>query len=244
MLLATVVGCHHFQVFGAVWNGSVVCIDPLCSPVYFLFLPRDPNHGVSKIARVLSAMCSTVDELKKYYECPRKIIKGPYFCQDLDDMKKMEVLNWLFVAKRNGKDVVVKFCRSYYGGDVHTFLADLEKAPKLLQTEILPGNWRVVVMEKAEGPQLRIPVNEQVKMDLKTTVNKMHDKGYVHGDLRPQNILVLTDNTICILDFDWAGKEGEVRYPQELNTSSKWHHGVKCGGLIFKEHDLYLIDAL
>ena len=43
---------------------------------------------------------------------------------------------------------------------------DLEKAPKLLQTEILPGNWRVVVMEKAEGPQLRIPVNEQVKMDL------------------------------------------------------------------------------
>ena len=75
------------------------------------------------------------------------------------------------------------------------FLADLEKAPKLLQTEILPGNWRVVVMEKAEGPQLRIPVNEQVKMDLKSTVNKMHDKGYVHGDLRPQNILVLTDNT-------------------------------------------------
>ena len=244
MLLATVVGCHYFQVFGAVWNRNVVCIDPLCSPVSFLFVPRDPNHGVSKTARLLSAMCSTVDELKKYYECPRKIIRGPYFCQDLDDMEEMEGLNWLFVAKRNGKDVVVKFCRSYYGRDVHTFLADLEKAPKLLQTEILPGNWRVVVMEKAEGPQLRIPVNEQVKMDLKSTVNKMHDKGYVHGDLRPQNILVLTDNTICILDFDWAGKEGEVRYPQELNTSCNWHHGVKCGGLISKEHDLYLIDAL
>ena len=56
MLLATVVGCHYFQVFGAVWNGSVVCIDPLCSPVSFLFVPRDPNHGVSKTARLLSAV--------------------------------------------------------------------------------------------------------------------------------------------------------------------------------------------
>ena len=41
---------------------------------------------------------------------------------------------------------------------------------------------------------------------------------HVHGDLRVQNILVV-DDSISILDFDWAGKEGEVRYPQELNTS-------------------------
>lgn len=60
-------------------------------------------------------------------------------------------------------------------------------------------------------------------------------KNKVGQDLRSQNILVLTDNTICILDFDWAGKKGEVRYPQELNTSCNWHPGVKCGGLISKD---------
>ena len=73
MLLATVVGCHHFQVFGAAWNGSVVCIDPLCSPVSLLFVSRDPNHGVSKtaLARLLSAMCFTVDELKSIISAQR-----------------------------------------------------------------------------------------------------------------------------------------------------------------------------
>ena len=33
MLLATVVGCHYFQVFGAAWDGSSLCVDPLCPPV-------------------------------------------------------------------------------------------------------------------------------------------------------------------------------------------------------------------
>lgn len=37
MLLVSVVGCHYLQVFGAVWNGSRVCVDPLSDPV-----PRDP----------------------------------------------------------------------------------------------------------------------------------------------------------------------------------------------------------
>lgn len=115
----------------------------------------------------------------------------------------------------------------------------LEKAPKLLQMKKLPGNWCVVVMEKVEGSQLQMPVNTLVEMDLKTTVSKMHDKGYVHEDLRPQNILVLMENTIRILDFDWAGKEGEVRYPQELSTSCNWHPNLESGGLISKAHDLY-----
>lgn len=110
MLLATVVGCHYFQVFGAAWDGSKVCIDPLCSPVSLLFVPRDPNYGVSKTARLLSAMCSTVDELKKYYECPQRDRtiqkKGPYFCQDLHDMKQMGRPKWLFEAKHNGENVV------------------------------------------------------------------------------------------------------------------------------------------
>ena len=35
-----VVGCHHFQVFGAAWHGSKVYSDPLCSPGSLLFVPR------------------------------------------------------------------------------------------------------------------------------------------------------------------------------------------------------------
>ena len=66
---------------------------------------------------------------------------------------------------------------------------------------------------------------------------------HVHGDLRVQNILVV-DDSISILDFDWVGKEGEVRYPQELNTSCDWYSDVKPGGIIAKEHDVYHINTI
>ncbi len=33
----------------------------------------------------------------------------------------------------------------------------------------------------------------------------MHQDNYVHGDLHSQNIQVI-DNSVCVLDFDWAGK--------------------------------------
>lgn len=62
------------------------------------------------------------------------------------------------------------------------------------------------------------PVNEQVKKD---AAHKIHAVDFVHGDLRPQNIPVV-NNTIRILDFDWAGKVGEMRYPKELNSGVKW----------------------
>ena len=76
MLLLTVIGCHFWQVFGAAWNGSKVCINPLCSPVSLLFVPHDPRVQVARTARVLAAIASTVDELKKYYSNSGRMYKG------------------------------------------------------------------------------------------------------------------------------------------------------------------------
>ena len=68
MLLANVVGCHHLQVFGVTWNGGrCMCVDPLYSPVSLLFVPRDPVKGVSKLARLLSVMDKTMNELVVEY---------------------------------------------------------------------------------------------------------------------------------------------------------------------------------
>ena len=73
----------------------------------------------------------------------------------------------------------------------------------------------------------------------------MHEKGYVHGDLRPQNILVF-DKGVCILDFDWAEKCEVARYPKELNMSSEcnWHCDVQPGGRITAEHDTYQLQQI
>ena len=82
VLLVNIVGCHYLQVFGAVWNGErCACFDSFCSPVSLLFVPCDPNSGVSKLARLLSVLDKTMGELENYFSSERETNtdrKGPY----------------------------------------------------------------------------------------------------------------------------------------------------------------------
>ena len=110
-------------------------------------------------------------------------------------MKKLNV-DWLFSAQCNGELVVVKFVRTSYGKVVHEFLARHNLAPKLFSVSPLPGGWLAVVMEKVEGVPISTP-SSVIKESLRTAIQLMHDQGYVHGDLRPQNILVVADR-VCI----------------------------------------------
>ncbi|KAI0704760.1 hypothetical protein C8Q76DRAFT_801659 [Earliella scabrosa] len=69
---------------------------------------------------------------------------------------------------------------------------------------------------------------------------------FVHGDLRPLNFLMdaETGAVRIIIDFDWAGKEGEARYPENLSPPVRWPPGAKPGGFITRAHDLYWVDKL
>ena len=248
MLLISVIGCHYLQVFGATWYGDSVCIDPLCSPVSLLFVPRDPINGVAKVACVLNAIKDTIDELMEWYNCPDPISKGPYFNDNgkLTEVKRMKQvgLNWMFEAKHEGQEVVVKFARLNYGEEVHKYLGEQQLAPRLISCSQLPGGWCAVIMEKIYGSMLNSPVSAEVKTALKTAVEVMQVKNLVHGDLRPQNILVV-GNKVRLLDFDWAGNEGTARYPKALNLrTGPWHSDVSPGGIVTKEHDLFQIWLL
>lgn len=53
----------------------------------------------------------------------------------------------------------------------------------------------------------------------KCLCDALHSLGYVRGDLCPQNILALPDNSIRIVDFDWCGPVGEAKYPADINLS-------------------------
>ena len=255
MLLVSVIGCHYLQVFGATWNGErCVCVDPLYSPISLLFVPRDPAKGVSKLARLLCVMDETMNELVgEYYRKPieereRNSI-GPYWTNNgrLEYTKRLtRSVAWLFEGTYDEQEVVVKFVRSHYGEAVHNLLGCSGFAPKLFCCEPLPGGWYAVVMEKLDGEHIETDsINDGVKQSLKRAVDLMHEKNYVHGDLRSQNIFIVNE-TVRILDFDWADTEGTAEYPPELNMSShcNWHPDVKPGGKILKAHDTHQIDNL
>ena len=247
MLLVIVVGFYLLQVYGAVWNGSSVCVDPLSSPASLMFVPRDPTSGVEKTARILAAIGTTIPKLIEYYSNPHLRYKGPYFDHDgqLTEMKRLNGgAEWVFAAQHQSwGQVVVKFVRFHYGEEVHRLLAENSLAPKLFLCSQLPGGWFAIVMERVKGSPIKLPVSQAVETSLQTVTSLLDCKDLVHGDLRPQNILVV-GNSVRVLDFDWAGKHPTAKYPKELNMTCNWHPDVMCGGIITKEHDLYQIQQI
>ena len=87
-------------------------------------------YSLTAAARVLAAIASGIEGLKEYYSRPERerktCNKGPYFrgCHSstLECVKEMKQIPWLFEAKLNNEEVVVKFVNSHYGEDVHQCL--------------------------------------------------------------------------------------------------------------------------
>ena len=123
------------------------------------------------------------------------------------------------------RSIVVKFALRY-GIDVHEFLASKEQAPKVFHFKKLAGDWCVVVMEEIDGKELTHPVERPALGNIQAVVENLRLKDFVHGDLRCQNILLLADKSIRVMDFDWAGNSGQVKYPHNLNMDNIWHNDV------------------
>ncbi|KAI0059776.1 hypothetical protein BV25DRAFT_1808501, partial [Artomyces pyxidatus] len=68
----------------------------------------------------------------------------------------------------------------------------------------------------------------------------LHGQGLVHGDVRLPDILC-DGKTVQLVDFDWAGQEGEVRYQVNISTVISWPEDVSSTSLIKKEHDLIML---
>ncbi|THH28240.1 hypothetical protein EUX98_g5954 [Antrodiella citrinella] len=90
-------------------------------------------------------------------------------------------------------------------------------------------------------------ISRKVRLHVKKAMDVLPAAGFVHGDIRRPNVLVVRRHGLdddpadsdggMLLDFDWAGREGEVRYPYGINMQINWTDGVAGGKPILKEHD-------
>ncbi|KAJ7686532.1 hypothetical protein B0H17DRAFT_1332763 [Mycena rosella] len=145
--------------------------------------------------------------------------------------------------------LLVKFTRRY-GVEAHLLCAQHRIAPRLFACEPIGGGWFAVVMEDVSRnyyQQNSVLEIRSLKEKLHEAVNILHHNGFVHGDLRPANILWKTDASgvtgdVLLVDFDWAGKEAETRYPGDLNPEITRHADALDGAPITKEHDYFMLD--
>ena len=114
----------------------------------------------------------------------------------------------------------------------------------------------MIVMEYVEATPLsslrseRGWNSERIVNQVKECIARLHDCGYVHGDLRDNNILVADGNNgilteAVVIDFDWAGRSGVDRYPLFMNHAAvQWPDGAADGEYLQKEHDIEWISRL
>jgi serine/threonine protein kinase len=161
------------------------------------------------------------------------------------------------VAKTDGRvKVVVKFVMRY-GEDVHKFLAIGGWAPNLRYCSPLCKtglhNDSTTRLFQSAPPGLHSNVMRMVVMDyvdaqsnpppdahhqVKEVLDRLHLKGYVHGDLREPNIL-FEGNKVKLVDFDWCGWYDTGQADENIGDSTYAYYPLRISRAV----DMYHADA-
>jgi len=109
------------------------------------------------------------------------------------------------------------------------------------------GPMRMVVMEHIEGNTAdKEPTwPKDARERIEKAIRKLHDAELVFGDLRAPNVM-FSGKKVFLIDFDWAGKVNEARYPRNLSSVVKWPGKAVELEMkpILKDHDLFMLDQL
>ena len=180
------------------------------------------------------------------------------FKSRLDEAGQQLLLATLNSPSDSNQPVVVKLVSCSYSQQVHEHLAVKGLAPKLYGYAKVDGAPTAYVMEyldPSEWETLHRFMNAsstvlsrtELRKALEDIVRALKSKNYVHGDLRPNNIMIHKDLSkqpldLMVIDYDWAGEASKVYYPAERNpeiAGIKWPG--KAGGKIEGDHDWKLI---
>ncbi len=156
------------------------------------------------------------------------------------------------------RDIVVKFV-DRYGERAHRLLASMGLAPELLYYgspclgEGQPSyrSLFMVVMEYIDGQTLATAkenmdreVTERVQSEVNRALGLLHSSGLVFGDLRSPNIMVKGTGEVKLIDFNWSGEQGQVKYPYLISKDIRWPEGVEALAIIKYNHDLDMFKQL
>ncbi|CAG8702326.1 398_t:CDS:2 [Funneliformis caledonium] len=211
-------------IAGIIHTKNKIVTDPLVGPLLLMFLQYD-REQMTQIARMFTALKSAYYTLCKYYD--ENLETGP---QSL----------W-------------PYCHSFY---YQTKKVEFEYIQQLESTKLL-----FIVKTKQSDDNTDLSQRLLVKfteiygtselVTKKTTeiVKHIHNGGYVHGDLRKENILYQEGKdrlvNLALVDFDWADHIGKAVYPPFLNTKGiTRYHEAGSGKLIESEHDIFMLNTI
>ena len=106
--------------------------------------------------------------------------------------------------------------------------------------------WHVTILDYIDNSEPYVSSPER-DSKLRHAVQILKESGFVHGDLRPPNVLIVPDSDeIFIIDFDFAGRpDANDVYPSFLNhTNISWPEGVTDNASLQFSHDDIWVSGL
>jgi RIO1 family len=223
----------HIDFSAAVWSTRPNV--QVLSPALPFFYHRTDTRMRAMIAHHFGALRNALRSLEQCYEqelsnkAPRPIANLEflyplwYTCISTSSIRHFRYLSHmddsklLFAAETDDDEkICIKFIR-HYSKDVHTFCASEGFGPILKGFEELPGGWHMVVMEMIGEDYcclIDFPPLYSHFDDIMAKLTSLHQANYVHGDAHDTNIMV--KKGFKLVDFDWSGRIGEVRYPMNI----------------------------
>ena len=189
---------------------------------------------------LLENLDSQFPDPRTYHSLDTETIVDFKYLHQIDEEKL------LFVGETNNKErICIKFVRRY-SREVHQKCAEMGIAPKLRGFEDIGAGWKMVIMDALDEYK---PFDERTPPEgaekyLKKKLVELHLANFVHGDVRDTNIMVRKDGKLglMLVDFDWSGIVGEVRYPINVNKTNIWRpDDVSDGQLINPDHDMAML---
>ena len=166
-------------------------------------------------------------------------------------VKAFEEKPFVFKARTDNDQLVcIKFVRRY-GTKVYKWCVKKGFAPELLESRVLDGGWIMIVMEFLGNTWKEFAYEadkqqQKLHKSIASFVENLGGERMVHGDIRERNIMVNDTAGFKLIDFDWAGMEGEVLYPSDINLDPVLGRPLGVGPCekILHEHDQYMVGKL
>jgi len=156
----------------------------------------------------------------------------------------------LFFGKADdGQSICIKFVRRYSQA-AHEKCAKMGIVPKLRGFEDIGAGWKMVIMDDLYEEYKPFDKNilpADTGERIRERLVELHLANFVHGDVRDVNIMIRKDGKsgFMLIDFDWSGAIGEVRYPININRVDFWRPDDVSDGMPIKsEHDMAMLDHI
>lgn len=164
------------------------------------------------------------------------------------------------------KDVAIKVLKEEFLGN-EEFVKRFRNESKAVASLSHPNIVRIfdvnfgdriqyIVMELIDGITLKEFIEKSHALDWKDTVHftiqilralqHAHDKGIVHRDIKPQNIMLLQDGTIKVMDFGIARFARDEKRSQDKAIGSVHYISPEqaSGGITDAKSDLYSVGVM